>query len=60
MIYDSDPQHVAITLGCIDEGAELVQPLSKCIMVGEKAEWAILPSQVLHDEGMSMPGGDSN
>jgi len=58
MMYDSDPRHIAITLGSVDEGASLIQPLSKCIMVSEKADWAILPSGVSHDQKMSVPDNE--
>lgn len=45
MVYN-DSEHVAIAVGCIDEGIENVPAVSMCIFVAEKPEWAELPAGV--------------
>jgi hypothetical protein len=46
MLYDSSPDNIWITLGCIDEGLELIPDKVHCIFVSEKPKWAELPAGV--------------
>ena len=55
MFYHHDPAIIGITLGCIDEGLEYVEKVSKCIFVGEKPDWAVLPDGVRQQPGLT-PG----
>ena len=55
MYYHSHPDIVAITLGCIDEGLDIIKPVSWCIFVKEKPAWAVLPAGVKCSDDMSEP-----
>lgn len=55
MLYHHDPGIIGITLGCIDEGTEFVEKVSKCIFVGEKPDWVELPSGIPQQSGLT-PG----
>lgn len=46
MLYNAYPDDIWITLGCIDEGIELVPKVAHCIFVSEKPEWAETPAGV--------------
>lgn len=53
MVIHSDPKEIAITVGSIDEGIELVKPVESCIFVKEKPDWAELPKDVPAFAGFS-------
>lgn len=55
MAYHQDPDTIGVTLGCIDEGLEFVEKVSKCIFVGEKPDWVELPAGIPHLTGFT-PG----